>query len=81
MDRNTGHIYSAEMMRAMAEATGQLLGRDNVDPKVLPKELVEITDEQYAAMEGMNRKQRRTYMAKKSCPCGSRKRRNACCYA
>lgn len=76
-NNETGDLYTPDMMQGMREAMDDLTG--TTDPDVRPQEVVDVTAEQYAKMKLMNAEERIKYLGKKSCPCGSRKRRNACC--
>lgn len=78
-NQRTGDIYTPEMMetiRSMARAQSSL---EDVISSLQSKDIVEITDEEYKTMQPMNKEQRISYLAARSCPCGSGKRRDRCC--
>lgn len=64
MDERTGHIYTAQQLQKMQEDTERLLGEENYQPAITPDELRAISPHEYSTMAGMNRKQRREYMAR-----------------
>ena len=79
----TGELYTPPQMECLRQLTQidrvQLLSGAMATPGGLPRNVVEVTEEQYAKMEGMTKQERITYLGKQRCPCGSRKKRSACC--
>lgn len=71
----TGELYTPEQM----ESLRTLVQGDPFEMKRRLENVVEITEGQYVEMEGMTKEARITYLGKQRCPCGSRKKRSACC--
>lgn len=75
----TGELYTPEQMEAIHEKFHDATSANTDKLDALKREIVEISEKQYAEMKNMTKLERIKYLGEMSCPCGSRKMRSRCC--